>query len=185
MAGPKKSSAARPRPTAVPKIQAALTASKGVGRDPNYQCRIDIYDELRAKCAADTASCKATGPDGLPMSYTDCERLGATEADLLRNFPVGKENNKRLQLLLRAGRDSGDPAKKDWDLSAAKRCLTQMWYGTEDGRTRLEACPPPKRSSRAKPRSLRAPATKPTSKKTKPSPKRKSRSRKSKSLFGL
>lgn len=142
------------------RVQAGLQArvqgpvqSRRLGRDPNYQCRVDIYDELRAKCAKDTANCRAVASDGSPLSYTDCERQGATAADLLNKFPTDKESNQRLKALLKEGRDSGDPTKKDWDLSAAKRCLTQMWYGTEDGRARLDACPPPKRSSRVKPKS--------------------------------
>lgn len=145
----KSGSRPAPRPQPPPPPPPPPAASKR-GRDPNYQCRVDIYDELRKKCAQNTANCKAIAADGIsPLSYSDCERLGATAADLLGNFPTDKEANKRLQLLLRKGRDSGEPDKKDWDLGSAKKCLTQMWYGTEGARARLDACPPPIRSIRA------------------------------------
>lgn len=129
------------------RVQSART------RDPNYQCRVDIYDDLRAKCAKDMANCKGTTKEGAPITYADCERMGATAADLLGNFPTEKEQNLRLKALLRDGKNSGDPDKKDWDIGAAKRCLTQLWYGSDEGRTRLDACPPPKRSSRVVPKS--------------------------------
>lgn len=129
------------------RVQSART------RDPNYQCRVDIYDDLRAKCAKDMVNCKGITKEGTPITYADCERMGATAADLLGNFPTDKEQNLRLKALLRDGKNSGDPDKKDWDIGAAKRCLTQLWYGSDEGRTRLDACPPPKRSSRALPKS--------------------------------
>lgn len=125
-------------------------------RDPNYQRRVDIYDELRRKCATDTANCKGTLPDGTAHSYADCERKGATAADLLNNFPTTAEENQRLKALLKAGKDTGEDSKKEWNLGDAKRCLTQLWYGTEEGRMRLEAVAPPKRSSKAKPKSRAA-----------------------------
>lgn len=134
------------------RIRGPVRAPSAMVRDPNYQCRVDIYDELRAKCAKDTAACKGILPDGTLLTYSDCEKYGATAADLLNNFPTDKEHNQRLKTMLKEGRNSGDESKKEWDLSAAKKCLTQMWYGSEEGKARLEACPAPKRSSR-KPKS--------------------------------
>lgn len=117
----------------------------------NYQRRIEIFDEYRKKCAADPVNCKGILPDGTPHSYADCERKGATAADLLRNFPTSPEDNQRLKALLKAGRDTGEDSKKEWNLSDAKRCLTQLWYGTEEGRRRLEAVAPPRKSTRRQP----------------------------------
>lgn len=137
-------------------------------RDPNYQCRVDIYDELRAKCNKDRPNCKGILADGSILKYSDCEALGATAADLLENFPVGKEENHRLNTLLKKEKSTGHPNTKDYDLKAAKKCLTRMWYGSED-KARLEACPPPERGSRMKvssPKKNKRPMAKP-----KPGPK--------------
>lgn len=94
--------------------------------------------------------CKGVKDDGTAHSYADCDKFGATAANLLTSFPTTPEDNKRLKEMLRAEKNSGDPTKAQYDLGMAKRCLTQLWYTPEQGKARLELCAPPKKSSKKK-----------------------------------
>lgn len=137
------------RASVSPSTKVARLASRML-RDPNFDCRTGIYDQLREKCAANTAACKGVRDDGMAHSYADCEKFGASSANLLTNFPTTSEDNKRLQEKLRAEKNSGDPSKAQYDLGKAKRCLTQLWWTPEQGKARLEVCAPPKRISHKK-----------------------------------
>lgn len=136
-----------PKAASTASMKAARAAARLV-RDPNFECRTGIYDQLRMKCAANTASCKGTRDDGTMHSYSDCEKYGSTAANLLTKFPTSPEDNKSLKEMLRAEKNSGDPAKSQYDLGMAKKCLTQLWYTPEQGQAELMKCAPPKRSSK-------------------------------------